>query len=133
MRIINDALWQAAQARQVLLRHDPGGSDRASAMPATPRPFWSEQRPRYLFSGLMHCGVCGGGFSKISATHFGCSTARNKGPTACSNLRTIRRDTLEKRALRTLRDRLMEPTLYKAFAETFVLEWNRSQGNVSDG
>ena len=33
-------------------------------------PFWSKQRPRYLFSGLMRCGVCGGGFSKISAGAF---------------------------------------------------------------
>ena len=39
----------------------------------------------------------GGGFSKISANRFGCSTARNKGPTACTNLLTIRRDTLELR------------------------------------
>jgi site-specific DNA recombinase len=38
------------------------------------------RRASYLFSGLMRCGVCGGGFSKISAAHFGCSTARNKGP-----------------------------------------------------
>ncbi|MGI4747105.1 MAG: zinc ribbon domain-containing protein [Janthinobacterium lividum] len=80
---------------------------------------------------MMHCGVCGGGFSKISAAHFGCSTARNEGPTACTNLRTIRRDELEDRALHALRARLIDPTLYKAFAEAFVLEWKRSQGNAA--
>ena len=47
-------------------------------------PFWSKRRPRYLFSGLMRCGVCGGGFSKISEAHFGCSTARNKGETSAA-------------------------------------------------
>jgi hypothetical protein len=36
-----------------------------------PRLFWSKWRPRYLFSGLMHCEVYGGGFSKISTAHFG--------------------------------------------------------------
>ncbi|WP_171034290.1 zinc ribbon domain-containing protein [Lichenicoccus roseus] len=105
--------------------------DTASASAASPRPYWSKQRPRYLFSGLMQCGMCGGGFSKISALHFGCSTARNKGPMACGNLRTIRRDELEDRALEALRCRLMEPALYKQFAEAFVAEWNRAQGDAS--
>ena len=46
---------------------------RRRAMASTddaPLPFWSKRRPRYLFSGLMRCGVCGGGFSKISAGAF---------------------------------------------------------------
>jgi len=48
---------------------------------------------RYLLSGLLICGSCGGGFSTISQHHNGCSTARNKG--TCDNLLTIRRDILE--------------------------------------
>src|SRR5579863_8691635 len=94
-----------------------------------PAPFWSKQRARYLFSGLMRCGVCGGGFSKISAQHFGCSTARNKGPTACTNLRTIRRDDLETTVLGALRERLMDPDVFQVFAREFTAEWNRLQGN----
>ena len=37
------------------------------------------RRPSYLLSGLLKCGTCGGGFSKISLSQYGCSTARNKG------------------------------------------------------
>ncbi|MGI4801263.1 MAG: recombinase family protein [Janthinobacterium lividum] len=135
LRIINDPLWQAVKARQASVRHDPNEGELSTATGAAvpSRPYWSKQRPRYLFSGLMHCGVCGGGFSKISAVHFGCSTARNKGATACTNLRTIRRNELEDRALHTLRARLMDPTLYKAFSEEFVAEWNRSQGDAAAG
>jgi hypothetical protein len=88
---------------------------------------WSQQRPRYIFSGLMRCGVCGGGFSKSSALHFGCSTARNKGPTACMNRLTIRRDLLEETVLGALRERLMDPELFKEFADAFTTEWNRLQ------
>ena len=55
------------------------------------------RRPRYLLSGLLRCGTCGGGFSKISQTHYGCSTARNKG--TCRNLLTLRRDDLEAKVL----------------------------------
>ena len=33
------------------------------------------------------CGACGGGFSKVSQHHYGCSNARNRG--TCGNLLTI--------------------------------------------
>ncbi len=77
----------------------------------------------------MRCGVCGGGFSKVSAAHFGCSTARNKGPTACSNVRTVRRLELEDTVLGALRERLMDPEMFQVFIREFTAEWNRLQGN----
>ena len=52
-----DAEWQAANSRQLSL------DSRAALVireVSTPKPYWSKQRPRYLFSGLMRCGVCGG-------------------------------------------------------------------------
>ncbi len=122
--IVPDDLWDRAKARQVRL--DQGRQDGPESAPA---PFWSKQRPRYLFSGLMQCGVCGGGFSMRNRTHFGCSTARNKGPAACTNLITIRRDALEDRVLVGLRNRLMDPDLFKAFVSAFTVEWNRQQAN----
>jgi hypothetical protein len=63
LRIVPQDLWEAVKARQA----DPDRRTSADqAASATPAPFWSKQRPRYLFSGLMRCGVCGGGFSRIS-------------------------------------------------------------------
>lgn len=79
----------------------------------------------------MRCGVCGSGFSKISATHFGCSVARNKGEAVCGNRATIRRDKLERTVLGGLRNRLMDPAVYKAFADAFVSEWNRQVAAAS--
>ena len=90
--------------------------------------FWDRRRPRYLFSGLMRCGVCGGGFAKISLHHFGCSTARNKG--TCANLLTIRRDVLEATVLDALRHRLMDPELFEVFVAEFTAEWNRLQASA---
>src|SRR5262245_19325442 len=58
-------------------------------------------------------GICGGGFSSVSATHYGCSTARNKG--TCSNRLVIRRDVLEASVLDGLKQHLMEPELVKEF------------------
>ncbi|MBN8891558.1 MAG: recombinase family protein, partial [Rhodospirillales bacterium] len=129
LRILTDAEWEAVKARQSSLDRDAAARDGLqSSAPAPAKPFWSKQRPRYLFSGLMQCGCCGGGFSKISQDHFGCSTARNKGPTACTNRIGIRRDVLEATVLDGLRNRLMDPELFKAFAGAFTAEWNKQQG-----
>jgi hypothetical protein len=72
--------------------------------------FWDRRRPRYLFSGLMRCGSCGGGFAKISTHHFGCSTARNQG--TCANRLTIRRDRLEATVLDACKRALNDPQLW---------------------
>ena len=125
LRIVPQDLWEAVRARQAEL--DRRGIGAPSAARQGSAPFWSKQRPRYLFSGLMRCGVCRGGFSKISAAHFGCSTARNKGPVACSNLLTVRRDVLEETVLGALREHLMDPELFAAFVKEFTAEWNRLQ------
>ena len=94
LRIVPQELWDLAKARQARLDHRD--NDKPSETQPAPNPFWSQQRPRYLFSGLIRCDECGGGFSKISQLHFGCSTARNKGSTACINRLGIRRDVLNR-------------------------------------
>ncbi|MFO1039758.1 MAG: recombinase family protein, partial [Geminicoccaceae bacterium] len=122
LRIVEDELWQAVKARQTKLTTMTGGTTRAA--------FWDRRRPRYLFSGLMRCGTCGGGFSAISELHLGCSTARNKG--TCTNLLTIRRDRLEGTVLDALRHRLMDPELYAVFVAEFTAEWNRLQTSTTN-
>src|SRR5262245_8802903 len=81
------------------------------------------RRPRYLLSGLLRCGACRGGFSKISKSHYGCSTARNKG--TCNNLLTLRRDELEAKVLDGLRNQLMRPEMVRTFIGEFQREVNR--------
>ncbi len=115
LRILPDALWSAVKARQAGLK--------ARKRPVGPEAgFWDRRRPRFLLSGLIKCGVCGGGYSKISANLFGCSTHRNKG--TCSNDLNIRRDLLEATILSGLKTRLMAPELVKEFADTFIAEVN---------
>jgi site-specific DNA recombinase len=52
-------------------------------------------RRKYLLSGLLECGVCGGGFTIIDAANYGCATHRSKG--TCSNGLKVRREELERR------------------------------------
>ncbi|MGY0794201.1 recombinase family protein [Azospirillum argentinense] len=119
LRIVGQELWNRVKARQAQMTNDVRGAA------GGPQEFWDRRRPRFLLSGLIRCGCCGGGYSKISANLFGCSAARNKGPTACGNRMNIRRDVLEATVLDSLRRRLMEPKLFKVFCEEFTAELNR--------
>ena len=112
--ILSDTLWAGVKERQLTVKKDRSATD---------VPFWDRRRPRYLFSGLMKCGCCGGGYSKISKDAFGCSTARNKG--TCDNRLNIRRDVLEATVLDGLRHHLMDPDLFEVFCTEFTQELNR--------
>tara|TARA_R110002167_G_scaffold231677_1_gene436872 strand:+ start:699 stop:2471 length:1773 start_codon:yes stop_codon:yes gene_type:complete len=110
LRIVPDELWTNAKARQRLLDQ---------RKPA----FGSKQRPKNLFSFLLKCGCCGGGFAMISRTHYGCSNARNKG--LCDNRRAIAKAALEHAVLDALQHHLMDPELCAEFCEEYTRHMNR--------
>ena len=111
LRIVPQDLWEKVKARQ-------GALDEVRE-----KPFWTKQRPRNLFSGLIKCGCCGGGFSMVSQTHLGCSSARNKG--TCNNRRTIHKDRLEEDVLAALKARLMDPQLCEEFCQEYTRHMNK--------
>ena len=116
LRIVDGQLWNEVKARQRHVRHalthDNVGVRAERA-----------RRPVYLLSNLLKCGVCGGGFSKVSQHHYGCSNARNRG--TCDNLLTVRRYVLEASVLSGLKTHLMTPELAKEFATEYHRELNR--------
>ena len=120
LRIIDGELWSRVKQQQEKTR---------SRIIKGPGNIRSEKarRPRYLLSGLIKCGACGGGFSMNGANRYACSTAHNKG--TCSNRLSIRRDDLEARVLDGLRKELMHPDLVKAFIDEFHSEVNRLAAN----
>jgi site-specific DNA recombinase len=112
LRIVDQDLWDKVKERQGALKvRDKTGDG-----------MWNRRRPKYLLSGLIKCGHCGGGFAVVSQTHMGCSTARNKG--TCDNRRTIKREALEELVLSGLRDHLMDPELCEIFAEEYTRHLN---------
>src|SRR6478735_1008059 len=118
LRIVDDSLWARVKERQRTSRSRVMTKDKGIRSERA-------RRPSYLLSGLLKCGACGGGFSKISLSHYGCSTARNKG--TCANLLTVRRDELEAKVLDGLRDQLMHPELLTTFIEEFHRDVNRQR------
>lgn len=120
LRIIDQSLWDQVKKRQGKLELNNKKN----------KDFWTKQRPRYLLSGLIRCGACGGGFSVISQTHIGCANARNKG--TCTERRSIKRTTLEDIVLDGLKHQLMDPELCKVFAEEYVKELTRLHSKSRD-
>src|SRR5262249_45648860 len=92
-RIISDDLWNRVQTRRALRRQI--GTRKLGGLERTKR---SE---KYLFSGLLCCGVCDGSIRIIDTdsetVRYGCGTWRDKG--ACTNATRIRRDRLEEQLL----------------------------------
>jgi len=119
LRVIDQDLWDRVKERQRGLRRLPS--------------FHEKQRPRMLLSYLLKCGSCGGGFSKVSQNHYGCSTSRNKG--TCDNRLTVRQNTLEGLVIGALQSRLMDPALLTEFCNEYTRHLNklRTEKNASLG
>ena len=121
LRIIDDALWEAAKSRQRVTRHVL--RDGAALVRA--------RRAKYLFSGLIKCGVCGSSFSMFSKDRLACAGAHNRG--TCNNRASVRRDEVERRVLQTMEERLWNQRLFDEFYKeftSFLNELRHNQGAV---
>jgi site-specific DNA recombinase len=92
LRIVDDALWRAAQDE---LEH------------RNAQPLHQQPRARHLLSGLMRCGVCGGSVIIVGNGRVGCARAREAG--TCDSTATIPRVHVEQRVLAGLSNALLSP------------------------
>ena len=123
LQVVNQELWDRAKARQsdIRVRIESNSGIRSERA----------RRGTYLFSGLVRCGVCGGGFIMANTIHYACNNARTKG--TCSNKLSIRRDKLEDAVLSGLKSRLMRPELLKEFVAEYHRELNRLRDEADAG
>ncbi|WP_460452535.1 recombinase zinc ribbon domain-containing protein [Alsobacter sp. SYSU BS001988] len=119
LRIVSDELWLKAKERQREVRARVGGQ------PGSDAALNATHRARFLLSGLLRCGCCGGGYMVIGKDRYGCATRRQKG--ACDNGRTITRQEIESRVLAGLKERLLAPDLVAAFMTALQGELTRER------
>jgi site-specific DNA recombinase len=91
LRIIDDDLWERVKTRRQAVSH----SVTAIRASLHCRANSTGAGPKYLFSGLLTCGVCGSRFVICGATNYGCSTWRTRSTSVCSNSLTVRRTLVE--------------------------------------
>ena len=121
LRIVSDSLWQAVRQRQEATAFVMGRDASGNALNRA-------HRQRYLLSGMLRCGCCGGGFTIVAKDRYGCATRRGKG--TCTNARTIAREELEQRILRCIRERLVTPDLIAEFTKAYEAEIRRLNREV---
>ena len=114
LRLINRTLWERVQARHKQVSH------RMALDRETGQPLNRAHRRRFLLSGLLHCGCCGGAYAIMAKNRYGCSTRKNKG--TCTNTVTITREVVEKRVLRAIRRGLLDPELVQRFVSNATRE-----------
>ncbi|WP_282569274.1 zinc ribbon domain-containing protein [Aliiroseovarius sp. S1339] len=74
---------------------------------------------------MLKCGCCGGSYTLMNKSKYGCASARNKG--TCDNRLLIKRKEVEDRVLKGLKQKLMHPALMAEFVSEYHREWNRLQ------
>jgi DNA invertase Pin-like site-specific DNA recombinase len=125
LRVVDDELWFSAKARQQSLRQTMGKALPRSHGSAAGNRLNEAHRPRFLLSGLLRCGCCGGPYAIVGRDRFACSTRKQKG--TCDNRLTITRQKIEARVLEGLKNRLLAPDLVAVFVEAFREETKRQR------
>ncbi len=103
LRIVSDELWDRVHALKTVR-----GAN---------YPVHKTRRPKHLFSGLVHCGVCGGGYTVSGGSKLRCARKRESG--TCTNGRIVTVETLETKILQGLEKRLLTDEAFTRFAKTF--------------
>lgn len=126
LAIVDKALWKRVKHRQAVIRQDligPSSNDQPAG-----QALGAARRNKHLFSGLLKCGCCGGSYTLMNKTKYGCASARNKG--TCNNRTLIKRDEVEDRVLSGLKERLLHPAMLAKFVAEYQMEWNRLQNTL---
>lgn len=121
LRIVDDALWEAAKARQEQFSrvYEQALTEGKRLLGAAS----AARRPLNLLSGLVACGVCGAAISRRGNGRMAC-LGYNTGK-GCTNNTTVIADRLEARVLMGLRDRLLTPQIAAEAMRSFIEETNR--------
>jgi site-specific DNA recombinase len=99
LRIIEQSLWDAVQARISSVAQKYGGPNGAPSKPTT-----------YPLSGLLECACCGALMvitTGSSAAYYRCVDNKKRG--TCDNARSVREDVARRRIFDALMDRLNRP------------------------
>ena len=92
LRVIEDAVWQAAKRRHAVLAVEFAPSINGVRTASSNR-LNSARRPQSLLSGLLTCSVCDGNYTTLAEGRYGCANHYRR--RTCANGRTIRRDAIE--------------------------------------
>ena len=121
LRIVEQSVWEAVKARQTAQKRlrtkqtesDPNGLSVAQSM----------RRRKYLLSGLLSCGQCGGNLTIAGsgkARRYYCANAKEKGAAICTGMPGLKEQDAAISILSGLKTGLMQDEAYAEFREKFL-------------
>jgi DNA invertase Pin-like site-specific DNA recombinase len=114
LRIVKQKLWDRVKERQRRMSCRTA----VAALDAKKGTF-RERRSKFLLSGLLHCGCCGGGYVMRDDDRLCCSSFLKSG--TCANHLRIARKVLEDKVLTALKQRLAgDPEQLATFCEAYA-------------
>lgn len=108
LKIVDDDLWESVQAR-IRAKREATAQQRKAGKRFTGSP------NKYLFSGLLKCGICGGAYTLQGSNYYGCSTRKNRGTSVCPNTLTVRKSIVESVLLADVRKTLLSEEAFREF------------------
>jgi DNA invertase Pin-like site-specific DNA recombinase len=108
LKIIDDDLWRACEARAKVVKRDTAGRREAGKNSGG-------RSAKYLFSGLLKCGVCGAPFTIRGSRYYGCSNYQNRGASVCANGVSVKKATIERVLLAGVKESLLSEEAFRAF------------------
>ena len=110
LRIVAQPLWDRVKARQAAQR----AKTEATQQKNGPRSHGG-RGPKYVLSGLLKCGCCGGNYVIVGKDYYGCATRKDRGDSVCSNNLKVRKHVAERILLRHIREDLLGDEAYQEF------------------
>lgn len=102
LRIVSDALWNRVQKRMQAKVRNPDGGRKVG------RP------PKYLLTGLLKCGSCGGSYTVRNGRSYTCTNTANG--RLCDQRGYIKREKVETELLSGVKEQLLAPAFVKKMA-----------------
>jgi site-specific DNA recombinase len=109
LRLVPQALWNRVKARQKVRSEEIGDKVRKGYQVALRSR--AGRKPKYLFSGLLRCGLCGARFVIADRTHYACGSRVNAGEAACKSDVRVKRLLVESGLLDGIKSDLLSPEI----------------------
>ena len=121
LRIVDEELWNAVKALQEAL-----SKKRGMQKPQDKNGLSASQslrRRKYLLSGLLTCGQCGGKLTVAGsgkARRYYCANAKEKGAAICSGMPGLKESLAAEKILSNLKESFMQEAAYQKFRTRYI-------------
>jgi site-specific DNA recombinase len=108
LRIIDEETWRKCDL--IIRAKNLSAEDKRANGKGT-----SHAPPKYLFSGLLKCGVCGSNYVVVNKRQYGCAYHKDRGNSVCNNNLLIKKETIEGELLTGIKKDLLSESAYSVF------------------